>query len=142
MIKTFIDFSELYKVLDEAQTKVIWEGIGKLIHKKVLELIDSGKNTDGQTYQGYSASYREWKTKKGEYEGYVNLDLSGQMVASIKYRASTTNFTIYLNNGKAIEKAYRLNNTKNWSFMDWGKELDKILWPALQEALYQVGFFK
>ncbi len=101
--------------------------VGNRIHQKVLILISQSKNTNGETYQAYGPLYSK-KTGKQ----IVDLKVSGLLISQIQLRITGRRFIINVVGGRS-EIADYLNKHKNWSFLDWGSELENEYKTAVDD---------
>ena len=125
----------------EALSEVLirnWEYVASNVYSKVIQLINSSRNVDGEALQDYSANYKAWKTKNG-YSGTVNLQLTSSMVRSITFSADEKGFEIFLVGEEENKKMIKLNSMKNWKVFEWGSELETALDDALSDLISRYG---
>lgn len=108
--------------------------VGNRIHQKVLSLISQSKNTNGESYMAYSPEYSK-KTGKQ----VVDLKVSGLLISQIKLKITDRRFIINVVGGRSDVAEY-LNKHKNWSFLDWGTELEKEYQTAVNDFFQNLTF--
>lgn len=77
---------------EPVKSKSDQEEIGDLIVERIVERTDQGRDKDGRAFAKYSQAYKNSLDFKNAGKGPVNLQLSGDMLASLKVLGSTKNW--------------------------------------------------
>ena len=107
----FLDYKEFLQIL---ATK---------LKAKILENVKSSVNNNAEPFAPYSGTAKK--------SGPVDLNETGRMLSQLNAIVEDKNIVIGVFGDRA-EVAEKLNITKNWSFLTWGKTLDEVYTEALQ----------
>jgi len=105
-------FENLIKILKEFNLNKAIEKIIKANQKEILNLIPKEqiykgiKGDGGAIVPPYTPAYRSYKTKRGLYQGFVDLHLSGDYLDSFTIEYTAEGFIIQSNR---IENGFNLS---------------------------------
>jgi len=108
-------------------TSSFLEFVGNEILKKIKDLIKQSKNVNGEDYIGYEKSYEKLKNKTK-----VDLNDTGKMLSQIQMRITERRFIIEVKGDRELV-AIKLNKYKNWTFLEWGSELEIAYQKAVDD---------
>lgn len=91
--------------------------------EKIIDNIKNSVNNNADPFAPYSATSKK--------SGHVDLNETGRMISQINAIVEDKNIIVGVFGDRA-EVAKKLNITKNWSFLTWGKTLDEVYSETLQ----------
>ncbi len=137
MIKTNIDFSSVYDMLDDLGSGNMWNYAAQRLKALVMLLINKGVDVNGRVYKPYKQSYINFRTKKG-LGTRVNLQLTSEMVLSIVARNSSGGFEIFITGASNNQKARWVSRDRH--FLEWGHKTERELMKAINDYFRMKGY--
>ena len=133
MIQMHADFADIIESASQPDLNILWTKVGAYLYAAVKRGMVQGRNTDYKVMEDYTAKYKAYKTREGNYRGRVDLIFDSTLWKSIAFHGDEKGFSIFINGEKENKIAIRWNSHKNWTFFQWGTKLNKQLLTVLKK---------